>query len=168
MFLTKESYSKIWPGFENVTWIWCVTSNITPPEELYYAPRIFDLECLARHIKSHIWSHVQFPGQIPSKNPWNPWNSWETPCCRKTPFCMAIKPYRRCKMTKLRMVKSTRIKKIPCKNLYPHAETVTPIYESHSITALVCHSTHRMKARSVNLLKMTTCMEYFWSIANML
>ena len=56
------------------------------------------------------------------------------------------------KMPKLCLVKSTKVKKIPCNNPFKYSDTVEPIYEVHKVNQselveLACRPTHRIKAR---------------------
>ena len=56
-------------------------------------------------------------------------------------------------MPRLCVVKSMKIKKIPCKNPHEYCKVVKPIFEIHKVnrqelTELPCRPTHMIKARS--------------------
>ena len=60
------------------------------------------------------------------------------------------------KMSKLCVIKSTKIKDIPCTNPYNYCKVVEPTYEVHKVnrkelTELACRPTHTIKARSSKL-----------------
>ena len=61
-------------------------------------------------------------------------------------------------MSQLRILKSKKIKNIPCKNPHSYCDVVEPIYEIHlvnreELTELPCRTTHRVKARSSKVLE---------------
>ena len=67
-------------------------------------------------------------------------------------FCVTIPA----KIPRLRVVKSDKVKEIPCKNPHKYADSVDPIYEIHKISQnelseLSCHVTHCVKAYSTKL-----------------
>ena len=54
-------------------------------------------------------------------------------------------------MPRLRVVKSKKIKKIPCKNPHEYCSVIEPIFEvhkvnQHELTELPCRTTHKIKA----------------------
>ena len=54
-------------------------------------------------------------------------------------------------MSRLRVLKSKKIKDIPCKNPHDYCDVVEPIYEVHTVnrqelTELPCRTTHQVKA----------------------
>ena len=61
-------------------------------------------------------------------------------------------------MSRLRVLKSKKIKDIPCKNPHDYCDVVEPIYEVHTVnrqelTELACRSTHQVKAQSSKVLE---------------
>ena len=61
-------------------------------------------------------------------------------------------------MSQLRVLKSKKIKNIPCKNPHSYCDVVEPIYEIHlvnreELTELPCRTTHRVKALSSKVLE---------------
>ena len=74
-------------------------------------------------------------------------------------------------MSKLRVLKSKRIKDIPTQNPYNYARQVVPIYEIHRIlrsemVELSCRSTHCIKARSSKVHENDTLYELFRKFTN--
>ena len=61
-------------------------------------------------------------------------------------------------MSHLHVLKSKKIKDIPCKNPHNYCGVVEPIYEVHTVTQqelteLLCRTTHQIKARSSKVLE---------------
>ena len=61
-------------------------------------------------------------------------------------------------MSCLRVLKSKKIKDIPCKNPHDYCGVVEPIYEVHTVTQqelteLPCRTTHQIKAQSSKVLE---------------
>ena len=71
----------------------------------------------------------------------------------------------------LRVVKSTQIKKIPCNNPFPYADTVKPIYEVHRVlqkemVELCCRQTHCIRVRSTKVPENDNLYELFTRYTN--